>query len=840
MDKMESRFRKKLIMIGAAVVIVLVAAIIVLVSQSNRIMKQRLEQAMGGNFAVESLSLSWDRIELIEPRFIRDGQIAAQAKRIILKAEILALLKSGLTISGVLIEEPSLTLQIDRRGRWVLPFDAVRQTEPPPEHLSITEIEVKEGTIYFLDQRRPEPDRIEFRNIHLTLDHVFLPLRDEPSAFFFKAQLAGERISGSLGGKGTIHLKTLAVNGKFEGQNLTVGDTGTAGPAASVERTRFTAASKGTAAKGLHLTDLVLTKPYLRLETDRKGKWISPFADGPEDKEGNSMPVEVKNIKIEDGELLYLEGEVTGRAEPDRIEFRNIRLTLDHASWPFRDESSAFTVQAQLAGNRLTGSANGQGTIHLQTLAVDGKFEGHNLTVPDGGTAGPPFRAQSASFTAASKGTAAKGLHLTDLVLTKPYLRLEKDRKGKWISPFAGGSPKARTKEKEDPAAPVEVKNLKIEDGELLYLDGKVTRRPEPDRIECRKIVLTLDHASWPFRDEPSAFAVQAQFDGNMVTGSASGTGNIHLGTLAVNGKFEGQNLIVLYGGTAGPPFRAQNASFTAVSKGTAAKGLHLSDLVMNKPYLRLETDRNGKIISPLWVKEEQDEPTTPVEVKNLKIDDGELLYVDGKVAREPYPVSVTAIGLTADHLSFPFGSHNTNYRLSARLPGKNGAGALTSSGSTVLKTLDTNAKVSLHDLDLTSCKPYWQKEGEVDISRGFFDLDMDLGIKTRMLSSPGRSVLKDLRFVEGRGVADRFLGLPRESVVSALTRSDNQIAFDFILEGSLDSPKYSLRENMLTRMTVGLAARLGLSVIETGGKVIIKSGELIKGAGDAVIQIFK
>jgi Domain of Unknown Function (DUF748) len=309
---------------------------------------------------------------------------------------------------------------------------------------------------------------------------------------------------------------------------------------------------------------------------------------------------------------------------------------------------------------------------------------------------------------------------------------------------------------------------------------------------------------------------------------------------MAVNGKFEGQNLTVLYGGTAGPPARAQSASFTAVSKGTTVKGLHLSDLKLTKPYLRLETDRHGKIISPLWVAEEKERTTTPVEVKNLKIEDGELLYLDGKIAPKPFPVSVTEIDLTADQLSLPFGSQNTSYRFSARLPGKHGAGALTSSGKTVLKTLDTDAKVSLRNLDLTSCKPYWQTEGEVDISQGFFDLDMDLGIKKRMLSAPGRTVLKDLQFVEGRSLVDQFLGLPRESVVGMLKRNDNQIAFDFVLEGSLDNPKYSLRENILTRMTVELAKRLGLSVMETGDKVIIKGGELMKGAGDAVRQIFK
>jgi uncharacterized protein involved in outer membrane biogenesis len=524
---MESRFRKKLIMIGAAVVGVLVAAIIVLVSQSNRIIKQRLEQALGENFAVESLSLSWDRIEVIEPRFMKHGQIAAQAKRIILKPEILALLKPGFSISSFVLEEPSLTLQIDKRGHWVLPFVIGKQPETPPTskpgRLSVKKIEIREGTLFFQDQRRPEPNRIELRKINLTLDHAAFPLKDEPSAFVF---------------------------------------------------------------------------------------------------------------------------------------------------------------QVQLAGNLVSGTATGRGTIHFETLAVNGKFEGQDLVVLDGGAAGPAARVQSVSFTAASKGAAAQGLLLSDLVLVKPYLRLESDRKGKISSPLPGGPPKAQTEEKEGTSAPVEVKSLKIEGGELLYLDGKIARRP--------------------------------------------------------------------------------------------------------------------------------------------------------------YPVRITDIDLAADQLSFPAGNQNTAYRLSARLPGNQSTGVLTSSGNTALKTLDTSARVSLRDLDLTSFKPYLLKEGDVDISRGFLDLDVDLGIEKRMLYAPANSVLRDLQFVGGRGLADRFLGLPRDLVVNALKANNNQISFDFILEGSLDNPKFSLRESMITRLTVGLARSLGLSVIDTGEKVIIKSGGFLKGIGDVMKQMIK
>jgi len=524
---MESRFRKKLILTGAAVLIVLVAAIVVLVSQANRLIKHQLEQALGENFAVESLSLSWNRVEVNEPRFMKDGLIAAQAKRIVLKPEILDLLKPGFSISSAVLEEPTLTLEIDRGGQWVVPIVIGRRPETPSAPkagpLSFDRIEVKEGTLFFQDHRRPEPNRVELRKINMRLDHVAFPLKDAPSTFTFQAQLAGSLVSGAASGSGTIHFDTLAVNGRFEGQDL-----------------------------------------------------------------------------------VFL----------------------------------------------------------------------------DGGAAGPVSRVQGMSFAAASERVAAEPLHLTDLVLIKPYLRLQSDRKGKLSDPLPGGPREAQAGKKERAVPPVEVKNLRIEGGELLFLDGKITRHP--------------------------------------------------------------------------------------------------------------------------------------------------------------YPVRITDIDLTADQLSYPVDNRNTAWRLSARMPGNQGTGALTASGNTALKSRDTSAKVVLRNLDLTSFKPYLLKEGDVDISRGFLDLDVDLGIRKRMLYAPAHSVLRDLQFVGGRGLKDQFLGVPRQLVVDALKTNNNQIEIDFVLEGSLDNPKFSLRESMATRLTVGLAKRLGLSVIETGESVIIQSGQILKGVGDVMKQIFK
>jgi hypothetical protein len=117
---MDPHFRKKLIIISAAIVLVIVMAIVLLVGLSNRIIKQQLERALGANFRVERISHSWNSVEVYEPRFLKDGQTVAYAKRIILKAHFLTLLKPGFSISSAVLEEPSMKLEVRQSGEWVV------------------------------------------------------------------------------------------------------------------------------------------------------------------------------------------------------------------------------------------------------------------------------------------------------------------------------------------------------------------------------------------------------------------------------------------------------------------------------------------------------------------------------------------------------------------------------------------------------------------------------------------------------------------------------------------------------------------------------------------------
>lgn len=518
--------KKKLILIGAAAAAVLAVAIVVLATQANRIVKHQLEQALGENFAVEGISLGWNRVEVVEPRFLKEGRVTAQARRIVLAPDILSLLRRDISVSSVVLEGPSLALEIDRDGRLVMPVATGRKPSAPSESkpmpVTIGRVEIADGTLVFQDHSRPEPNRVELRNLHLRLDHLAYPLEERPSTFDFRTELAGGLVAGS---------------------------------------------------------------------------------------------------------------------------------------------------------------ASGRGSVRIDAPAVSGTFEGQNLVILDGGGEGPVSRVRRLSFSAALEG-AKKPLLLSDLTLVKPYLRLQTDRRGKLVSPVPGGPPKKAEAGKEDFGLPVVVKNLKIEGGELLYLDGKI--------------------------------------------------------------------------------------------------------------------------------------------------------------ARPPHPVRITDIDLTADQLAFPADGRVTAFRLAARMPGSQGTGELSASGTTALASLDTGAAVALRNLDLTAFKPYVRRKGDVDITGGFIDLDVDLGIRGRMLRAPARSVLRDLRFAGRGGLTDRFLGVPRDLVVNALSTGGNRIEIDFVVEGSLDNPTFSLQESMVTRLTIALARSLGLSAVESGGQAVIQGGRILRGVGDVMKELMK
>jgi hypothetical protein len=135
-----------------------------------------------------------------------------------------------------------------------------------------------------------------------------------------------------------------------------------------------------------------------------------------------------------------------------------------------------------------------------------------------------------------------------------------------------------------------------------------------------------------------------------------------------------------------------------------------------------------------------------------------------------------------------------------------------------------------------------------VNITKGFLDLDMNVKVVSQKIHAPGTAVLKDLEFASGSGIGSKFMGVPLSLVVASLKKSNNEIPVNFVIEGDLNNPKFDLKENLMGKILVAMAEKLGLPIKgiteavagAAGEKGAEKVGSGIKGIGENLKNIFK
>lgn len=263
-----------------------------------------------------------------------------------------------------------------------------------------------------------------------------------------------------------------------------------------------------------------------------------------------------------------------------------------------------------------------------------------------------------------------------------------------------------------------------------------------------------------------------------------------------------------------------------------------ISELALESPYILLEVDRSGKMIFPIPKKEggrdrkeKSDKKPSSFLVKTLEVKKGSIDYLDRKVSNVPALIKLRDIQLDVKNIAIPQDNVFSDYSITANIPGKMGTGVLKGNGRINLRTKDTKSKLSIKNLDLTEMRPYFQKKGDVEVTRGFLSVDTNINISSSKIKAPGKMVIRDLEFRTGSG--NRFLGLPLLAVIKLLKDSNNEISLDFTIEGDLDNPKFNIRDSIIQKMTLSLAKTLGMP-IETIGRSVFEFG------GEALKKIFK
>lgn len=282
--------------------------------------------------------------------------------------------------------------------------------------------------------------------------------------------------------------------------------------------------------------------------------------------------------------------------------------------------------------------------------------------------------------------------------------------------------------------------------------------------------------------------------------------------------------------------FSTERLSVTANFLNLIRRKNIISRVSLENPVILYEVDPGGRMVpfipdkkSEKQAKNKSSESSQSFLIKSFAVDGGSLDYLDRSVRGGPVKIPFRNIDLRVDDLVVPPSDSVSSYRLGAAVSGKGSSGTVNASGTLNPKTKDTKTKLMIKNLDVTLLKPYYQKKGDVDVTRGFVSVDADIVIKNSRIASSGKIILRELAFSDKGGT---FLGLPLSAVMAMMKNSRGEIDLDFSIEGDLNNPKFNIANSIVEKLALSLAKTLGLP-LESIGKSVFDFG------GSALKQLF-
>jgi hypothetical protein len=431
-----------------------------------------------------------------------------------------------------------------------------------------------------------------------------------------------------------------------------------------------------------------------------------------------------------------------------------------------------------------------------------------------------------------------KNHSVSSLILEEPWADLQVAENGRLKLPFSDREPKHS-----DGTAPrpLLIKHIHINNGSFSF-HGSTGKWPAS--MEGKDLNIDLYDFSLPFQNSQSRIRLEGVVAGETLAGSIRLSGNVNFGARGGNIECEARDISLFGVKGQETQARAESINFKAFSRSLPVDPLVLTDVTAKGTFYRLIINRKGDVINPVTKKpigqgRSQDDKLR-VHFKNSTLSKGEFDYVDEKISHRPHTVKIRDIELRMDSFAIPFEDVVSSYDVAGKVSGKQGAGLLRINGKTSFKTKDGNAKISLQNLDIALLKPYIEKKGDAEVIRGTLDLKMSLSVAKRRVYAPTQTVIRDLQFAPGRHLGDRFMGVPRAAVVKMLKTSRDEISLDFVVEGSLDNPKFSFQESLIKRFAIGLAEKMGLSVFRVGETAIIQGGKILKHIGKGLQNIIR
>jgi hypothetical protein len=204
--------------------------------------------------------------------------------------------------------------------------------------------------------------------------------------------------------------------------------------------------------------------------------------------------------------------------------------------------------------------------------------------------------------------------------------------------------------------------------------------------------------------------------------------------------------------------------------------------------------------------------PPRDVVIRQVEVHASTLDLYDASIAKPAHRVQLTGVEAQASDLLFPRLTTKAIFHGSGRFEGSP-EGSAQVEGWTVFASRDTEFEVRLAKAEIESLEPYFLRHEESGSASGRLDLDMRAAVHDRFLDARGRMQLTDLELQPSRGPLATFMGLPRKAVIAAMEDQKDRIDLSFEMKGHLGDAKFSLNESFATKVAVGTANALGLTV---------------------------
>lgn len=289
----------------------------------------------------------------------------------------------------------------------------------------------------------------------------------------------------------------------------------------------------------------------------------------------------------------------------------------------------------------------------------------------------------------------------------------------------------------------------------------------------------------------------------------------ITLGLTAV--EIRGLRIPAPEGWPAADALRAQRIVLRPELRDLLSARIRVRSIDVDEAYLSLLRTRDGRLrlLPSLLEGAAKDEAAEPpdIAIGVVQLTNGMVEFYDGSIRKTPHRLRLEAIAMRIEDIRLPRLDGRTELSLEGRVAGAQRNGTLNIKGWLELAAHNSQLSTRLRGVDLVVLQPYLIKASEAGVKRGSLDVDLDSKVSNNRLDAPGRLKLSGVELAAGGGTLGTFMGLPRQAVIAALKNRQDSIDIAFTLQGNLDDPRFSLNENLATRLAAGIADGLGISL---------------------------